>query len=165
MNDQPVIDSNEGNLNLCRAAGPSLIPVDTQLNKGIQRILPEFTGCFETTSIRVPTQNVTAIDMTVLLKKKASIVDINNALNIASQRQFNGIMDYCEIPLVSIDLNHDPHSCIVDGTQTRVSGNKLAKLLVWCDNEWGFANRMLDTTVAAMMDIKQYHHRIKEAVA
>ncbi|BBO68256.1 D-erythrose-4-phosphate dehydrogenase [Desulfosarcina alkanivorans] len=150
MNDQPVIDRCHQDLRLCRAAGPSMVPVDTRLSRGIERILPRFEGCFQTTAIRVPTQNVTAMDLNVRLKRNASVDRINRVLEEAAQGRMAGIMDYCDIPLASVDFNHDPHSCIVDGTQTRSSGHDLAKLLVWCDNEWGFANRMLDTTAAVM---------------
>jgi D-erythrose 4-phosphate dehydrogenase len=150
MNDQPVIDTCRQDLRLSRAAGPSIIPVNTQLARGIERILPRFNGCFQTTALRVPTQNVTAMDLNVRLQRKTSADEINGALKDAAQRRFHGVMDFCDLPLASVDFNHDPHSCIVDGTQTRVSGGELAKLLIWCDNEWGFANRMLDTATAAM---------------
>lgn len=150
MNDQPVTDTCRPDLRLCRAAGASIVPVDTQLARGIERILPGLEGCFQTTALRVPTQNVTAMDLNVRLKKKGTIAGINRVLREASRGPLNGVMDYCDIPLASVDFNHDPHSCIVDGTQTRVTGGELAKLLVWCDNEWGFANRMLDTTTALM---------------
>jgi D-erythrose 4-phosphate dehydrogenase len=100
--------------------------------------------------MRVPTQHVTAMDLNVRLKRKASKVEINQVLKESAQSRFDGIMDYCDLPLASVDFNHDPHSSIVDGTQTRVTGGDLAKLLAWCDNEWGFANRMLDTAMASM---------------
>jgi len=150
MNDQPVIDTAGSDLCLCRAAGPSIVPVNTQLARGIERILPRFDGCFQATAMRVPTQNVTAMDLHVVLEGNTSIADINRVIVDAAKGRFHGIMDYSDIPLASIDFNHDPHSSIVDGTQTRVSGGRLAKLLVWCDNEWGFANRMLDTATAVM---------------
>ena len=150
MNDQPVIDANCTDLRLCRAAGASIVPVDTRLNRGIERILPRFAGLFQTTALRVPTMNVTAMDLHLQLERPASTDQINAVLKKAASQQLDGIMDYCDIPLASIDFNHDPHSCIVDGTQTRISGDRLAKLLVWCDNEWGFANRMLDTATAMM---------------
>jgi D-erythrose 4-phosphate dehydrogenase len=86
--------------------------------------------------------------MNVLLKRETSAAEINQVLQDAARDRFPGIMDYCDLPLASLDFNHDPHSAIVDGTQTRVSGGKLARLLLWCDNEWGFANRMLDTATA-----------------
>ena len=150
MNDQPVIDANCADLRLCRAAGASIVPVDTRLNRGIERILPRFAGLFETTALRVPTLNVTAMDLHLQLERPAATDQINAVLKKAASQGLDGIMDYCDIPLASIDFNHDPHSCIVDGTQTRVSADRLAKLLVWCDNEWGFANRMLDTATAMM---------------
>lgn len=150
MNDQPVIDCCHQDLRLCRAAGPSMVPVDTRLAMGIERILPRLEGCFQTTAIRVPTQNVTAMDLNVRLQRNPSVDRINRVLEETAQGRMAGIMDYCDLPLASVDFNHDPHSSIVDGTQTRVSGHDLAKLLVWCDNEWGFANRMLDTTTAVM---------------
>ena len=150
MNDQPVIDTCNQDLRLCRAAGSSMVPVETQLARGIERILPRLEGCFQATAMRVPTQNVTAMDLNVRLKRKMSKVEINQVLKESAQNRFDGIMDFCDLPLASVDFNHDPHSSIVDGTQTRVSGGDLAKILVWCDNEWGFANRMLDTTMALM---------------
>jgi D-erythrose 4-phosphate dehydrogenase len=145
MNDQPVIDTCHADLRLCRAAGQSIVPVNTKLAGGIERILPWLQGVFQTTAMRVPTQNVTAMDMNVLLKRETSPAEINRVLQDAARDRFPGIMDYCDLPLASLDFNHDPHSAIVDGTQTRVSGGRLARLLIWCDNEWGFANRMLDT--------------------
>ena len=150
MNDQPVIDSCHPDLRLCRAAGPSIVPMTTHLDKGIERILPGLKGCFSTTAMRVPIQNVTAMDMTVRLSRSVTVEELNRALKKAATDGFHGIMDYCDIPLASIDFNHDSHSCIVDGTQTRVSGGELARILVWCDNEWGFANRMLDTAKAVI---------------
>ncbi len=91
---------------------------------------------------------MTAIDLSVTVKKPVKASEVNQLLQKAALGAFHGIVDYTELPLVSIDFNHDPHSAIVDGTQTRVSGAHLIKTLVWCDNEWGFANRMLDTTLA-----------------
>jgi len=111
-----------------------------------------FTGFFTVTlrsiAVRVPTINVTAIDLSVTVRNPVKASEVNQLLQKAAQGAFHGIVDYTELPLVSIDFNHDPHSAIVDGTQTRVSGAHLIKTLVWCDNEWGFANRMLDTTLA-----------------
>jgi len=115
---------------------------------GITRIFPKFCDRFEAISVRVPTVNVTAIDLSVTVSTPVNVSDVNQLLLTAAKGHFRGIVDYTELPLVSIDFNHDPHSAIVDGTQTRVSGQHLIKTLVWCDNEWGFANRMLDTTLA-----------------
>ena len=148
MNDQQVIDAYHDDLRRTRAAGQSIIPVDTKLARGIERILPHMKDKFEAISVRVPTINVTAIDLSVTLNKKVDIEQINNVLQRASNGSFNGILGYTDEPLVSCDFNHDPRSSIVDGTQTRVSAGHLVKLLLWCDNEWGFANRMLDTALA-----------------
>ena len=148
MNDQQVIDAYHPDLRRTRAASQSIIPVDTKLAAGITRIFPKFCDRFEAISVRVPTINVTAIDLSVTVTQPVNVLDVNNVLQRAAKGSFRSIVDYTELPLVSIDFNHDPHSAIVDGTQTRVSGKHLIKTLVWCDNEWGFANRMLDTTLA-----------------
>ncbi len=146
MNDQPVIDAYHPDLRRTRAASQSIIPVDTKLAAGIERILPKFANKFEAIAVRVPTINVTAMDLSVTVSKDVTIEDINNCLVKASQTTLQGILGYTEAPLVSIDFNHDPRSCIIDGTQTRVSDGHLVKLLVWCDNEWGFAHRLLDSS-------------------
>ncbi|MBS9423672.1 erythrose-4-phosphate dehydrogenase [Photorhabdus caribbeanensis] len=148
MNDQPVIDAYHKDLRRTRAASQSIIPVDTKLAAGITRIFPKFCDRFEAISVRVPTINVTAIDLSVTVKSSVTVKKINELMQKSAATSFRGIVDYTELPLVSTDFNHDPHSAIVDGTQTRVSGQHLIKTLVWCDNEWGFANRMLDTTLA-----------------
>nr|WP_086940300.1 erythrose-4-phosphate dehydrogenase [Thaumasiovibrio occultus] len=148
MNDQQVIDAYHNDLRRTRAASQSIIPVDTKLHLGIGRIFPKFANCFEAISVRVPTINVTAMDLSVTVNTNVTVNDVNQALVQASQCKLRGIVDYTEAPLVSVDFNHDPHSAIVDGTQTRVSNQHLIKMLVWCDNEWGFANRMLDTALA-----------------
>ena len=148
MNDQPVIDAYHTDLRRTRSASQSIIPVDTKLHKGIERIFPKFSNKFEAISVRVPTVNVTAMDLSVTLNTNVKVNDVNQTIIHASRCTLDGIVDYTEAPLVSIDFNHDPHSAIVDGSQTRVSNGQLVKMLVWCDNEWGFANRMLDTALA-----------------
>ncbi len=150
MNDQQVIDAYHKDLRRTRAASHSIIPVDTQLAAGIERIMPKFSGRFEAISVRVPTINVTAMDLSVTVNTDVTIEQVNHAIKSAQYGSLEGILAYTEEPLVSIDFNHDPHSSIVDGHQTRVSHKRLVKLLSWCDNEWGFANRMLDTTLAIM---------------
>lgn len=148
MNDQQVIDAYHGDLRRTRSASLSIIPVDTKLHKGIERIFPKFSNKFEAISVRVPTINVTAMDLSVTINTNVKVNDVNQVIINASRCTLDGIVDYTEAPLVSVDFNHDPHSAIVDGTQTRVSDGRLVKMLVWCDNEWGFANRMLDTALA-----------------
>jgi D-erythrose 4-phosphate dehydrogenase len=147
MHDQQVIDAYHPDLRRTRAASQSIIPVDTKLAAGIERILPEFSGKFEAIAVRVPTINVTAMDLSVTLRDSVTTQVVNNTLKNARQYFPDNIIDYTEEPLVSVDFNHNSHSCIVDGTQTRVSHLTLVKTLVWCDNEWGFANRMLDTSL------------------
>jgi len=154
MNDQQVIDAYHSDLRRTRSASQSIIPVDTKLAIGIERILPKFSGRFEAIAVRVPTLNVTAMDLSVTLNSDVSVQDINNAIQAAQHNGLTGILGYTEEPLVSVDFNHDPHSAIVDGNQTRVSHKRLVKLLVWCDNEWGFANRMLDTAAVMATKIK-----------
>jgi D-erythrose 4-phosphate dehydrogenase len=149
MHDQQVIDAYHPDLRRTRAASQSIIPVDTKLARGIERIMPHLAGRFEAIAVRVPTVNVTAMDLSVTLLQDVSVRHINQQLQLA-RTKLAGILDYTEEPLVSVDFNHDPHSCIVDGSQTRVSHKRLVKCLVWCDNEWGFANRMLDTAAAMM---------------
>jgi D-erythrose 4-phosphate dehydrogenase len=151
MNDQPVIDAYHPDLRRTRAAGHSIIPVDTKLAAGVERILPKFAGRFEAIAVRVPTINVTAMDLSVTVHKKVTVRDVNQLLLRAARGEFVQILSYTDEPLVSADFNHDPHSSIVDGTQTRVSHHHLIKLLVWCDNEWGFANRMIDTCRSIMI--------------
>lgn len=148
MHDQQVIDAYHPDLRRTRAASQSIIPVNTKLSVGIERILPHLRGRFEAIAVRVPTINVTAMDLSLTVSTNVTIDDINNAIVNAKNNGLGGILDYTEQPLVSIDFNHDSHSAIVDGNQTRVSHKRLIKMLVWCDNEWGFANRMLDTTRA-----------------
>lgn len=156
MHDQQVIDAYHPDLRRTRAASQSIIPVDTKLALGIERILPKFAGRFEAIAVRVPTVNVTAMDLSVSLLRDVCINDVNKVLAQARYGELDGILDYTEEPLVSVDFNHDAHSCIVDGSQTRVSHKRLVKCLVWCDNEWGFANRMLDTARAMMQtNLKQ----------
>lgn len=150
MHDQQVIDAYHPDLRRSRAASHSIIPVDTKLALGIERILPKFKSRFEAIAVRVPTLNVTAMDLSITVEKNVTIDEINQVIKHAQStsiqnKGLQGVLTYTEEPLVSADFNHDPHSCIVDGNQTRVSHKRLIKMLVWCDNEWGFANRMLDT--------------------
>ena len=146
MNDQPVIDAyHHHDLRRTRCAGQSIIPVDTELARGIDRILPELCGRFQAVSMRVPTINVSALDITMVLGRETRVEAVNHILKQATHGRLSGILGYTEEPLASCDFNHDARSCVVDGNQTRVSGKNLVKVLAWFDNEWAFANRMLDT--------------------
>jgi len=146
MNDQPVIDAyHHTDLRKTRAAMQSIIPVDTGLALGIDRLLPELAGRFQAQAMRVPTVNVSVIDLSIMLSKPVDVDTINSALAEAAGGVLQGVLGYTEEPLASCDFNHDPRSGIVDSSQTRVSQKKLVKVLIWFDNEWGYANRMLDT--------------------
>lgn len=144
MNDQPVIDAyHHTDLRKTRAAGQSIIPVDTGLAEGIGRILPALDGKFAARALRVPTTNVSAIELMVQVKQSQTLEAVNIALQEAAGNALMGILGYSDEPLASCDFNHDTRSGIVDSGQTRVSG-QLINVLVWFDNEWGYANRMLD---------------------
>lgn len=144
MHDQPVIDAyHHTDLRKTRAAGQSIIPVDTGLASGIERVLPALAGRFAARALRVPTINVSAIELSVLLGQSASAAEVNACLASAAREHYTAVLGYSEEPLASCDFNHDARSGIVDASQTRVSGRQ-ASVLVWFDNEWAYANRMLD---------------------
>ncbi|MFT3929405.1 MAG: glyceraldehyde 3-phosphate dehydrogenase NAD-binding domain-containing protein [Spongiibacteraceae bacterium] len=143
MNDQPVLDAyHHTNLRKTRAAGQSIIPVDTGLAAGVSRILPAMANRFAAHALRVPTINVSAMQLTVHARTAVTVDEVNRALADAAA-QNPAILGYTEEPLASCDFNHDARSSIVDASQTRVAGN-LINVLTWFDNEWGYANRMLD---------------------
>ena len=145
MNDQPVLDAyHHTDLRKTRAAAQSIIPVDTALAKGIERILPALRGRFTAQALRVPTLNVSAMDLTVQVSQPTSEQAVNRILRQASVAGYHGVLGFTIEPLASCDFNHDPRSSIVDASQTRVSGEQLVKVLTWFDNEWAYANRMLD---------------------
>lgn len=148
MNDQPVIDAyHHQDLRRTRSALQNIVPVDTGLARGIERLLPEMEGRFSSVAMRVPTMNVSAIDLTVNVREATNIEAVNDLLKkAASVGPLQGILGYTDELLASCDFNHDPRSGIVDGGQTRVTGGRMVKVLCWFDNEWGFANRMLDVS-------------------
>jgi glyceraldehyde 3-phosphate dehydrogenase/D-erythrose 4-phosphate dehydrogenase len=145
MNDQPVIDAyHNTDLRKTRSAIQSIIPVDTGLAKGIGRILPALADSFEAQAMRVPTINVSSIDLSVVVKQSTTAEIVNQRLQAAAEQQFNGVLGLTNELLASCDFNHDARSAIVDASQTRVAGTNLVKVLTWFDNEWAYANRMLD---------------------
>ena len=149
MHDQPVIDAYNPDLRKTRSALLSIIPVNTALEKGISKILPSMEGKFETLAIRVPTTNVSIMDITLLVKIDTDSKTVNELLIQASEQGLKDILGVTDEHLVSCDFNHDPRSSIIDLHQTRVSQKRLVKIQAWFDNEWGYSNRMLDTTIAA----------------
>jgi glyceraldehyde-3-phosphate dehydrogenase type I len=145
MNDQPVLDAyHHTDLRKTRSASQSIIPVDTGLARGVERILPAMEGRFTAQALRVPTLNVSALDLTVTVRRDCDNAGVNDLLREASARRFEGVLGYTDEPLASCDFNHDARSGVVDASQTRVSGGRLVKVLTWFDNEWAYANRMLD---------------------
>ncbi|WP_027362476.1 type I glyceraldehyde-3-phosphate dehydrogenase [Desulfospira joergensenii] len=150
MNDQPVIDAYNQDLRKTRSALQSIIPVSTSLEKGISRIFPAMEGKFETLAIRVPTTNVSLMDIGLVVKTETTAREVNALLEQGAENGLRGILGVSDEQLVSCDFNHDPRSAVIDLPQTRVSGRRLVKIQAWFDNEWGYSNRMLDTTLAAL---------------
>lgn len=144
MNDQPLIDGyHHADLHRTRSAMQSMIPVSTGLARGVARLLPALAERVESKAIRVPVVNVSAIDMVLTLNNSTEVSEVNRLLQSAAQAA-PGLLAYTSAPHASVDFNHSPYSAIVDGGQTRMSGSRLLNLLIWFDNEWGFANRMID---------------------
>jgi glyceraldehyde-3-phosphate dehydrogenase type I len=148
MNDQPVIDAyHHQDLRRTRSALHNIVPVDTALALGIERLLPHMHGRFSSVAMRVPTLNVSAIDMVLNVRTPVTVADVNGILQrAAATLPLMGILGYTNELLASSDFNHDSRSGVVDGGQTRVTGDTMVKVLCWFDNEWGFANRMLDVS-------------------
>jgi len=151
MNDQPVIDAyHNPDLRKSRSSLHSIIPVSTGLAQGIERLFPHLGNRFEAVSLRVPTMNVSMMQLSVNVARKTSATEVNNLLKETSLTKLKGILDYTELPLVSCDFNHNSCSAVIDGSQTLVSGESLVTVIAWFDNEWGYANRILDTALVAM---------------
>lgn len=151
MNDQPVIDRyHQNDLRLTRSAMHSMIPVKTGLSEGIARLLPHLSGKMECLHLRVPTLNVSLMDLAIHVVENVDVQKINDLFRDASIGPLYGLLGYSEQPHASVDFNTDSRSAIVDGTQTRVSNSNLIKLMVWFDNEWSYANRMLDVAGSLM---------------
>ncbi len=146
-NDQRLTDVYHEDIRRARSATMSMIPTKTGAAAAVGLVLPELNGKLDGFSMRVPTINVSVVDLTFIAKRDTSIEEINKILKDASQGALKGVLDYTDEPLVSIDFNHNPASSVYDSSLTKVSG-RLVKVCSWYDNEWGFSNRMLDTTVA-----------------
>jgi glyceraldehyde 3-phosphate dehydrogenase len=146
--DQPTLDTMHKDLYRGRAAAMSMIPTSTGAAKAIGLVLPELKGKLDGVSIRVPTPNVSVIDLKVVAQRKTDAKEINEAMKRASEQQLKGILGTTIHPNVSIDFNHDPHSATFAYDQTKVQNGTLVRVLAWYDNEWGFSNRMGDTAVA-----------------
>ncbi len=146
--DQPVLDTLHKDLHRARGAATSMIPTSTGAARAVGLVLPELAGKLDGTAIRVPTPNVSLIDLTFRAGKTTSVEAVNDAIGKAARGKLKGILATSDEPLVSIDFNHNPASATFDLGQTQVVGGRFVRVLAWYDNEWGFANRMADTAVA-----------------
>ena len=149
-NDQVLTDVYHTDLRRARAATMSMIPTTTGAASAVGLVLPELNGKLDGYSMRVPIINVSVVDLTIIAARETNVDEINSLMKTAADGEMKGVLAYNDKPLVYIDFNHDPASATYDSTQTRVLGGKLVKVIAWYDNEWGFSNRMLDTTVALM---------------
>lgn len=149
-NDQVLTDVYHEDLRRARSATMSMIPTKTGAAAAVGLVLPHLNGKLDGLSFRVPTINVSIVDLSFVAKRATSVDEVNNAVKQASEAELKGILGYCTEPLVSVDFNHNPLSSILDSALTKVAEGTLVKVSSWYDNEWGFSNRMLDTTVALM---------------
>jgi glyceraldehyde 3-phosphate dehydrogenase len=149
-NDQVLVDVYHEDLRRARSASMNMIPTKTGAAAAVGLVLPELNGKLDGYAIRVPTINVSIVDLSFVAKRPTTVEEVNNAAKQASETDLKGILQYNKEPLVSIDFNHNPASSIFDETLTKVSERTLVKVSSWYDNEWGFSNRMLDATVALM---------------
>ena len=147
-NDQVLTDVFHSDLRRARSATMSQIPTKTGAAAAVGLVLPELNGRLDGFSMRVPTINVSAVDLTFVAERETSIAEINDVMRAASEGDLKGVLAYNDEPLVSIDFNHDPASATYDASLTKVMQGTLVKVCAWYDNEWGFSNRMLDTTIA-----------------
>ena len=146
--DQPTLDTMHGDLYRARGAGLSMIPTSTGAAKAVGLVLPELNGKLDGVSIRVPTPNVSVVDLVFIAKKATTKDEVNAAIKAAADGELKGILGYTNEPNVSSDFNHDPHSSVFHMDQTKVMDGTMVRILTWYDNEWGFSNRMSDTAVA-----------------
>ncbi len=144
-NDQKILDQIHGDMRRARAAAMSMIPTTTGAARAVGLVLPELKGKLDGSAIRVPTPNVSLVDLTFTPGRDTTVEEINGALKAAAEGPLKGVLAYTDEPLVSIDFNHDPASSTIDSLETAVIDGKLVRVISWYDNEWGFSNRMVDT--------------------
>ncbi len=149
-NDQVLTDVYHTDLRRARSATQSMIPTKTGAAAAVGLVLPELNGKLDGYAVRVPTINVSLVDLTFKAARNTTVEEISQIMRAAADGELKGILNYNEEPLVSIDFNHNPASSIFESSETKVVGGNLVKVLAWYDNEWGFSNRMLDTTIAMM---------------
>jgi len=146
-NDQRILDQAHKDWRRARAAGLSMIPTSTGAASAVGLVLPELKGKLDGTAIRVPTPNVSVVDLNFIPGRETTVDEINEAMANAAEKAMKGVLSYETEPLVSIDFNHSPYSANFDSSQTHIVDGRLGRVLAWYDNEWGFSNRMLDTAV------------------
>jgi glyceraldehyde 3-phosphate dehydrogenase len=146
--DQPTLDTMHKDLYRARAAALSMIPTSTGAAKAVGLVLPELNGKLDGVAIRVPTPNVSVVDLTFTASRDTTVEEINDAIRAAADGPLKGVLGYTDRKLVSSDFNHDPHSSVFHTDQTKVMDGNMVRILSWYDNEWGFSNRMADTAVA-----------------
>jgi len=165
MNDQPVLDAyHHTDLRKTRAASQSIIPVDTGLAVGIERILPQLAGKLSAHALRVPTTKVSAIELTVATERSCDANLINRSLREAAENTLSGVVDYSIEPLASCDFAGEAASAIIDAKQTQVAAGRLAKILIWFDNEWAYASRMMDVAMAWEQCVSQSLAGARESI-
>jgi glyceraldehyde 3-phosphate dehydrogenase len=143
-NDQQLLDLPHKDLRRARAAGLSMIPTSTGAAKAVALVLPELKGKFDGISVRVPTPNVSLVDVVMDIERDATAEDVNRAFKDAANEELRGILQFCEEPLVSVDFRRNSNSSIVDAEYTKVIGGRMLKVLSWYDNEWGYSCRVRD---------------------
>ena len=145
--DQPTLDTMHSDLYRSRAAAINMIPTSTGAARAVGLVIPELNAKLDGVSIRVPTPNVSVVDLTFESSKETSESEINSTIKNSSLNELKGVLGYTEEKLVSMDFNHDPHSSIFAADQTKVLQKNMVRVLSWYDNEWGFSNRMADTAL------------------
>jgi glyceraldehyde 3-phosphate dehydrogenase len=160
-NDQKLIDTAHKDIYRARSATQSMIPTKTGAAKAVGLVLPELQGRLDGMAMRVPTINVSVVDLTFIASRETNVEEVNQAIKDAANGYLSGVLSYVDEPLVSIDFNHNSASSNFDSAHTTVNGN-MVKIMAWYDNEWGFSNRMLDTSLA-LMSCEQ-HQSLKKAV-
>ena len=148
--DQNILDNRHKDLRRARAGARSIVPTSTGAARAVGLVLPELKGKLDGSALRIPTENVSLVDLTFTAARATSADEVNKLLSDAANGRLKGVLGINSKPLVSIDFNHDPHSSVADLSETKVLGDKLVRVVAWYDNEWGFSCRMLDTAVAMM---------------
>ena len=148
--DQNILDNRHKDLRRARAGARSIVPTSTGAARAVGLVLPELKGKLDGSALRVPTENVSLVDLTFTASRATNADEVNQLLSDAANGPLKGVLGINEKPLVSIDFNHDPHSSVADLSETKVLGDRLVRVVAWYDNEWGFSCRMLDTAVAMM---------------